>query len=142
MLSWWLSQADDASRLAVVCGSWRLSLCPSRNDSFVPISAIKEAANRNGYLSRQNYTRPECDISTLSLSRRHCPAGTLASFFCCQCHSRCAHEQAAEIGGCGSNEARQHPGAGILPKASPKYLRRLCHHSWSNPAQTPVKLVA
>jgi hypothetical protein len=50
--------------LFAVHGAYR-SLSPSRNDSFVPISAIKEAANRNGYLSRQNYTRPEGNISTL-----------------------------------------------------------------------------
>src|SRR6516164_11616852 len=56
MLSWRLSPAEavhhDASRLAVVYGSWRLSIAvPSRNDSFVAISAIKETANQNGYLS-------------------------------------------------------------------------------------------
>jgi hypothetical protein len=52
------------SPLFAVHGAYR-SLSPSRNDSFVPKSAIKEAANRNGYLSRQNYTRPDGDTSTL-----------------------------------------------------------------------------
>ena len=40
----------QGSPLFTVHGAYR-SLCPSGNNSFVAISAIKEAANQNGYLS-------------------------------------------------------------------------------------------
>ena len=40
----------QGSPLFTIHGAYR-RLCPSRNDSFVAISALKETANQNGYLS-------------------------------------------------------------------------------------------